>query len=177
MMLSLVKITAVVAAALLIGKLVSRLKLPSILGWLLAGMLLGPHGLKWMDSGILDALWYQNTIHVLECAVGLMIGTELVWSRIRKSGKAIIITVTGNLPSGFRRICRAVFPKRHIGISGFCIWWNRAGYSPGTCPFHRKGIQNRRAGDQNPDSYGRPGGYGGGSGILYHHSDCGRKRV
>lgn len=92
MMLSLVKITAVVAAALLIGKLVSRLKLPSILGWLLAGMLLGPHGLKWMDSGILDALWYQNTIHVLECAVGLMIGTELVWSRIRKSGKAIIIT-------------------------------------------------------------------------------------
>ena len=57
MMLSLVKITAVVAAALLIGKLVSRLKLPSILGWLLAGMLLGPHGLKWMDSGILDALW------------------------------------------------------------------------------------------------------------------------
>lgn len=62
------------------------------LGWLLAGMLVGPHGLRLMDSGILDALWYQNTIHVLECAVGLMIGTELVWSRIRKSGKAIMIT-------------------------------------------------------------------------------------
>ena len=92
MIASLIKIMLAVAAALLTGKLVSRLKLPSILGWLLAGMLVGPHGLRLMDSGILDALWYQNTIHVLECAVGLMIGTELVWSRIRKSGKAIMIT-------------------------------------------------------------------------------------
>ena len=72
MIASLIKIMLAVAAALLTGKLVSRLKLPSILGWLLAGMLVGPHGLRLMDSGILDALWYQNTIHVLECAVGLM---------------------------------------------------------------------------------------------------------
>lgn len=37
MIASLIKIMLAVAAALLTGKLVSRLKLPSILGWLLAG--------------------------------------------------------------------------------------------------------------------------------------------
>lgn len=87
-----IRIIIAAAAAFLIGKLVSRLKLPSILGWLLAGMLLGPHALKLIDTEILDAVWYQTIIHILECAVGLMIGTELVWSQIKKSGKAIIIT-------------------------------------------------------------------------------------
>ncbi|MCI2058780.1 MAG: cation:proton antiporter [Oscillibacter sp.] len=83
---------AAVLGAALAGKLVSRLKLPSILGWLLAGMLLGPHALRLMPAALLDAVWYQTAVHVLECAVGLMIGTELVWSRIRKYGKALILT-------------------------------------------------------------------------------------
>ena len=32
--------------ALVMGKFVSKIKLPAILGWLLAGMLLGPHALS-----------------------------------------------------------------------------------------------------------------------------------
>ena len=37
---------------------------------------------------------YKNDrlITILECTVGLMIGTEIVWKKIKKSGKAIIIT-------------------------------------------------------------------------------------
>lgn len=41
--------------ALIVGKLVSKLKLPSILGWLLTGMVIGPHALNWMNSSIMDA--------------------------------------------------------------------------------------------------------------------------
>ncbi|VYU25837.1 potassium transporter [Clostridium tertium] len=78
--------------AFLIGKLISKVKLPSILGWLIAGMILGPHALSLLDNSILEAGWYENIVHILECAVGLMIGTELVWKKIKKSGKAIIIT-------------------------------------------------------------------------------------
>ena len=78
--------------AFLIGKLISKVKLPSILGWLIAGMILGPHALSLLDNSILEARWYENIVHILECAVGLMIGTELVWKKIKKSGKAIIIT-------------------------------------------------------------------------------------
>ena len=92
MILSIVRLLAAVILAFLAGKLISKLKLPSILGWLIAGMVLGPHALSLVNSALLDAVWYQSAVHILECAVGLMIGTELVWKRIKKSGRSIIIT-------------------------------------------------------------------------------------
>ena len=78
------------------GKLVSKVKLPSILGWLITGMILGPHALSLMNQQLLDAQWYQTVVHVLECGVGLMIGTELVWNKMKRSGKAIVITTRHN---------------------------------------------------------------------------------
>lgn len=78
--------------AFIVGKLISKIKLPSILGWLIVGMIFGPHALKLMNQEILDAQWYQIIVHILECSVGLMIGTELVWKKLKRSGKAIIIT-------------------------------------------------------------------------------------
>ena len=92
MILLFLRLLAAVALAFVAGKLVSKLKLPSILGWLIAGMILGPHAVSLVSDTLLDAVWYQSIMHVLECAVGLMIGTELVWRKIRRSGKSIIIT-------------------------------------------------------------------------------------
>lgn len=92
MILMLLRLLATIAIAFVVGNLVSKLKLPSILGWLITGMVLGPHALSLMNQEILDAVWYQTVIHILECAVGLMIGTELVWKKLKRSGKAIVIT-------------------------------------------------------------------------------------
>ena len=92
MILLIVRLFISVIIAFFVGKLVSKMKLPSILGWLIAGMILGPHALSVMSDSIMEASWYQVMIHILECAVGLLIGTELVWKKIKKSGKQIIIT-------------------------------------------------------------------------------------
>lgn len=92
MFLFIIRWIITIIIAFFIGKLVSKLKLPSILGWLIAGMILGPHALSILDNTILEAGWYENIVHILECVVGLMIGTELVWKKIKKSGKSIIIT-------------------------------------------------------------------------------------
>ena len=92
MILFIIRWIITIIIAFFIGKLVSKLKLPSILGWLIAGMILGPHALSILDNTILEAGWYENIVHILECVVGLMIGTELVWKKIKKSGKSIIIT-------------------------------------------------------------------------------------
>ncbi len=81
-----------VVIAFLFGKLIAKLKLPSILGWLLTGMILGPHAFSLVNQQILDAHWYQTVVHIFECAVGLMIGTELVWRKLRQIGKSIIVT-------------------------------------------------------------------------------------
>ena len=86
------RMAAAVLLAFIAGKLISKCKLPSILGWLIAGMILGPHAVSLVNQQLLDAAWYQNIMHVLECAVGLMIGTELVWNKIKTSGRSIIIT-------------------------------------------------------------------------------------
>lgn len=55
-------------------------------------MLLGPYAFSLINQNVLDAKWYDILIPILECTVGLMIGTELVWKKIKKSGKAIVIT-------------------------------------------------------------------------------------
>ena len=80
-----------IAAALLVGKLVAKLKLPAILGWLITGMALGPHALQVMSASLMESGWYDVTESVLECTVGLMIGTELIWSQMKKTGKQIVV--------------------------------------------------------------------------------------
>lgn len=92
MILSLLSLLCTIGIAFLAGNLVSKAKLPSILGWLITGMVFGPHAFSLMNQQLLDAHWYQTMVHILECGVGLMIGTELVWNKIKRSGKSIIIT-------------------------------------------------------------------------------------
>ena len=43
-LLDVCRLLLAIAAAFLAGKFVSKLRLPSILGWLIAGMALGPTG-------------------------------------------------------------------------------------------------------------------------------------
>lgn len=92
MILLILRWLAAIVLAFVIGKLVSKLKLPSILGWLIGGMILGPYAFSLIPNELIGAGWYQNIIHVLECAVGLMIGTELIWKRMKEYGKALIVT-------------------------------------------------------------------------------------
>lgn len=91
-MFSAVRWGIAIALAFLAGKLVSKIRLPAILGWLIAGMALGPHAIGVVDGALMDARWYQTVLSVLECSVGLLIGTELVWSKIKKTGRQIIFT-------------------------------------------------------------------------------------
>ncbi|MDZ4993651.1 potassium transporter [Clostridium perfringens] len=76
--------------ALIVGKLVSKLNLPSILGWLLTGMVIGPHALNWMNSSIMDAGWFHIISNVGEVLVGMLIGAELIVEELKKSGKQIL---------------------------------------------------------------------------------------
>lgn len=92
MILLILRLLVAIAIAFIVGKLVSKIKLPAILGWLLTGMILGPHAFGVVNNAVLNAHWYEPIMHILECVVGLLIGTELVWKKIKKSGKQIIIT-------------------------------------------------------------------------------------
>lgn len=40
----------------------------------------------------MEAPWYGIMESLLECIVGLMIGTELIWNRLKQAGKQIVVT-------------------------------------------------------------------------------------
>ena len=51
--------------AMMAGKLIAKVKMPAILGWLIAGMLLGPYGLSLLSEEILSSGWYDVRVETL----------------------------------------------------------------------------------------------------------------
>ena len=92
MIICILRWIAVLALAFAAGKLITKIKMPSILGWLIVGMLFGPHALKLLPQDILTAGWYKAIIIWMQCAFGVMLGSELIWSNLKRSGKALVIT-------------------------------------------------------------------------------------
>lgn len=88
----LLRLAVAIAIAFAAGKLISKRKLPSILGWLIAGMCIGPHALNLLNGSVLDSTWFDVSESVLECVFGLMIGTEMIWKEMKKAGPSILIT-------------------------------------------------------------------------------------
>lgn len=87
-----------IVLAFFAGRLISRLKLPAILGWLITGMLIGPHALNLLGNSVLDSQWFGVLEDIFECTFGLMIGTELIWKQMKKAGAQIAInTLTESL--------------------------------------------------------------------------------
>lgn len=82
----------ILAIAFVAGILMKKIKMPSILGWLIAGMIFGPHAVGLMPQEILDAGWYRTIIMWMQCAFGVMLGTELIWKKLKSYGKALVIT-------------------------------------------------------------------------------------
>ncbi|MCC6095278.1 MAG: cation:proton antiporter [Eubacterium sp.] len=138
----------VLVLAWLCGKLITKIKMPAILGWLIAGMVFGPYGFRLLSQPVLDAGWYKVIITWMQCAFGLMLGTELIWSRIQSYGRALIVTtLTQSL--GTFAVVSAAFAIV-LSLTGYPVWLAPAfgGIALATAPapalsivqeFHTKG--------------------------------------
>lgn len=90
MIIAILRIFAMLCTAVFCGKLVSKFKLPAILGWLIAGIVFGPYLAGVVTADITDALAYKVFIKFVECFAGVMIGREIIFRKIASSGKQII---------------------------------------------------------------------------------------
>lgn len=90
MIVGLLRIFAIVCAAFVCGRLISRVKLPAILGWLIAGIVFGPYLAGVVTQDIMDALWFRVFIKFFECFAGVMIGREIIFKKLASSGKQIV---------------------------------------------------------------------------------------
>ena len=92
LLMSLLSLALSMVLAWICGRLVAKINLPSILGWLICGIIIGPHALNLLSSDVLDAAWFKVAESILECAFGLMIGTEMIWKDMKKAGPQIVVT-------------------------------------------------------------------------------------
>lgn len=90
MVIELLHIFAIVCTAIICGKLITKIKLPAILGWLIAGIVFGPYLVGIVTLEITNSLWYKIFIKFFECFAGVMIGREIIFKKIASSGKQII---------------------------------------------------------------------------------------
>ena len=81
---------AIVSIAFVVGKIVAKIKLPAILGWLITGVVFGPYLVEIISFDIMDANWYKIAMKAFECFAGVMIGKEIVFKKLAKTGKQII---------------------------------------------------------------------------------------
>ncbi len=88
--IGILRIFAILCVAFICGRLVSKLKLPAILGWLIAGIVFGPYLAEVVTIEITESVWYKVFIKVFECFAGVMIGREIVFKKLARSGKQII---------------------------------------------------------------------------------------
>ena len=86
------RLVIAIIIAFLAGKLISKLKLPAILGWLITGIVIGPYALNLLNNQVLDSTWFTSVESIFECIFGLMIGTEMIWKQMKKAGSQILIT-------------------------------------------------------------------------------------
>lgn len=88
--IELLSIFAIVCTAIVCGKLAAKIKLPAILGWLIAGIIFGPYLVGIVTLDTTNSMWYKVFIKFIECFAGVMIGREIIFKKIASSGKQII---------------------------------------------------------------------------------------
>ena len=110
----------VLGIAFLAGGLIKYLKLPSILGWLITGMVLGPYAIGLLSRDLMNTTVYNTIINWMQIAFGLMLGTELVWSKIKSYGRALVITTITQSVGTFL-IVSAVFAVV-FAFTGVPVW-------------------------------------------------------
>ena len=101
-MTGIIRLAAVIVLAFLAGRLVARFRLPAILGWLIAGMVLGPHAAGLLSDSMMDSQWYEAVEGLMECTTGMMIGTELILGNMKRTGgQLLVMTIAESLGTFF----------------------------------------------------------------------------
>lgn len=70
-----------------LGALATKVRLPSITGFLVAGVLAGPHGLNLLTDESLPRLWFIDQICL--SVIALAAGAELHWENLERTQRQV----------------------------------------------------------------------------------------
>ena len=89
------------------GKLSHKIKFPSVVGYLIAGLILGPSFLNLLHPQVLDKLVVFNDLAL--SIIAFIIGSELNLSNLKKLGKGIITIIFSESFSAFYLVTLGVY--------------------------------------------------------------------
>jgi Kef-type K+ transport system membrane component KefB len=91
----------VIVFALSVARLASKARFPSVTGYLLAGIAIGPSVLGWISSSQLESLRFIETLTL--GFIAFQIGKEFQWDNLRRVGPgiALVTIVQGVAAAGF----------------------------------------------------------------------------
>lgn len=109
----LLSIALIILSGLVIGSLMKRMHLPPIIGYLLAGFLLGPYCLNWLDTSLL-----QISAEIRRIALVMILmkaGLSLGIADLRRIGRPAILLCF--VPATFEILAYLMFAPRLLALS------------------------------------------------------------
>ena len=99
-----------ILAAYTIGELAARLRTPKIVGYLLAGVLVGPSVLDLVTAGVIRDLAPVSRLAI--ALIAFLAGAELDWGELRTRGVAILKIMGAELGLSFAGIFVLLYALR-----------------------------------------------------------------
>ncbi len=109
----LLSLSLILSTALLFSGLLNRIKLPGLIGMIIAGMLLGPHGFNVIDSSLLNISSELRQIALI--VILLRAGLALDIEDLRKIGRPAFLL--SFVPASFEIIAITFFAPKLLGLS------------------------------------------------------------
>ena len=109
----LLSIALIILSGLLLGSIMMKIRLPTIIGYLLAGFLIGPYCLRWLDVSIL-----QISAEIRRIALVIILmkaGLSLDIEDLRRIGRPAVLLCF--VPATCEVIAFVLFAPKLLGVS------------------------------------------------------------
>ena len=90
--LIILELVAMLSSAFALSRVTKRLRLPNVTAYILAGILIGPCGLKWISADMVESMGFVTDVALAFIAFG--VGKYFKWTTLRGNGTRVaVITV------------------------------------------------------------------------------------
>lgn len=113
---NLIGLIAVITLSYLDGELVGKLKLPKVLGYLLAGMIIGPYALGLVDPNAFNSALFKLVLLAALGLVGYSISSGIRFQELKKFGTKIFIIALFEAYIPFVLVALAMYFLLHFDL-------------------------------------------------------------
>ena len=109
------ELAAMLISAFGLSRITKRLKLPNVTAYILAGILIGPYGLKWVDAAMVENMSFVTDVALAFIAFG--VGKYFKWPVLKASGARVLVITILEALAAAAAISAAMLLIFHLPLS------------------------------------------------------------